>query len=179
MPARTRPRQLRLVNTHLYVIMGVAGSGKSHIGAAFARALDLEFVEGDAFHPPGNVARMASGFPLTDADRAGWLHALALRIRDAKAAGTGLVITCSALKRSYRDVLRAESTELQFVFLRGPRELIGERLAHRTGHFMPAALLDSQFAILEEPAPDEAAWVCDIGQTPERLVAELVARVSA
>jgi gluconokinase len=122
---------------------------------------------------------MASGIPLTDENRAGWLHALAARIRKAKDAGTGLVVTCSALKRSYRDILRAQAPELQFVFLQGPRTLIAERIASRRGHFMPPSLLESQFATLEEPSPDEHAWVCDIRQSPEDLVGALVARVSA
>jgi gluconokinase len=104
---------------------------------------------------------------------------LAARIRDAQDAGTGMVMTCSALKRSYRDILRAQSHQLQFVFLKGPRALIAERLAGRRGHFMHPSLLDSQFATLEEPSPDEDAWACDIRQSPEDLVAALVARTSA
>lgn len=163
----------------LYVVMGVSGSGKSLIGASLARELGIDFVEGDEYHPAENVRRMASGVPLTDDDRAGWLRALAGRIREARDAGAGLVMTCSALKRSYRDVLRAEANELRFVFLRGPRALIADRLAGRRGHFMPASLLDSQFATLEEPSPDEEAWVCDIRESPDDLVAALVARVSA
>jgi gluconokinase len=163
----------------LYVVMGVAGSGKSLIGAAFARALGVDYVEGDEYHPAENVQRMSSGVPLTDEDRAGWLRALAARIGEARAAGTGLVVTCSALKRSYRDVLRAQADDLQFVFLRGPRPLIAERLTSRREHFMPPALLDSQFATLEEPSPDEGAWVCDVRESPQDLVAALVARASA
>jgi gluconokinase len=166
------------VNTGIYVVMGVSGSGKSLIGAAFARALNVAFVEGDAYHPAENVARMAAGIPLTDADRAGWLRALAARIREAEDAGTGLVVTCSALKRSYRDVLRgdADADDVRFIFLKGPRTLIAERLAGRSGHFMPASLLDSQFAALEEPTPDERALECDIAQSPEDIVAALVGR---
>ncbi len=113
---------------------------------------------------------MKAGIPLTDDDRAGWLRSLAARLREAGDAGTGLVLTCSALKRSYRDVLRGGAPDLQFVFLRGPRELIAERLASRRGHFMPASLLDSQFATLEEPSPDEHAWVCDIRESAEDIV---------
>jgi gluconokinase len=158
--------------------MGVSGSGKSLIGASFARELGLGFVEGDDYHPAENVRRMSSGIPLTDDDRAGWLRALAVRIREATDAGTGLVMTCSALKRSYRDVLRAEADELRFIFLRGPQALIAERLAGRRGHFMPASLLESQFATLEEPSPDEEAWVCDVRESPRDLVAALVARAS-
>jgi len=159
--------------------MGVAGSGKSTVGAGLARALGVEFVEGDDYHPAENVERMSRGIPLTDDDRAGWLRMLAARIREANDAGTGLVMTCSALKRSYRDVLRAEARGLRFVFLRGPRALIADRLASRRGHFMPASLLDSQFAALEEPSPGEDAWICDITESPQDLVAALVARASS
>ena len=164
----------------LYVVMGVSGSGKSLIGAAFARALGVEFVEGDSYHPPENVAKMASGIPLRDEDREGWLHALAARLGVARRAGTGLVLACSALKRSYRDLLRAESgaPDLRFVYLRGERSLIAERLAHRSGHFWPASLLNSQFDALEEPAPDERVWVCDVAHPPEDIVAHLTARAA-
>lgn len=168
-----------IVNKGLYVVMGVSGSGKTVIGAALARALGIEFVEGDSYHSPENVKRMASGIPLTDDDRALWLRSLAGRLRKAKDAGTGLVVSCSALKRSYRDILRAEAGEVRFIFLKGQRALIAERLAGRRGHYMPPSLLDSQFAILEEPSPDEDAWVCDINESPMDIVAALVARASA
>jgi gluconokinase len=158
--------------------MGVAGSGKSLIGAALARALGIEFVEGDDYHSHENVERMSRGVPLTDDDRARWLRSLAARIREAKDAGTGLVMSCSALKRSYRDILRAEASDLRFVFLKGERALIAERLTGRRGHFMPPSLLDSQLAALEEPSPDETAWVCDIRTSPQDLVAALVAGAS-
>ena len=166
------------MNSDLYVVMGVSGSGKSLVGAAFARALRVEFVEGDEYHPAENVQRMKAGIPLTDDDRESWLRALAARIREAKRAGTGLVVACSALKRSYRAILRAEAPDLQFVFLRGQRELIAARLAARHGHFMPPSLLESQLATLEDPSADEGAWVCDIAESPEDLVASLVARAS-
>lgn len=159
-------------------MMGVSGSGKSLIGAAFARALGIDFVEGDDYHSAENVQRMSREVPLTDDDRVRWLRSLAVRIRETKDAGTGLVMTCSALKRSYRDVLRAQASELRFVFLRGPPALLAERLASRRGHFMPPSLLDSQLATLEEPSPDEHAWVCDIRESPQDLVAALVARAS-
>ena len=159
--------------------MGVSGSGKSVIGVALADALGVDFVEGDEYHSPENVKRMSSGIPLTDEDRAHWLYLLAARIRKAKDAGIGLVMTCSALKRSYRDILRGGAHELRFVFLRGQRALIAERIAGRRGHFMPTSLLNSQIATLEEPSPDEEAWVCDIRQSPQEIVAALVARASA
>jgi gluconokinase len=158
--------------------MGVCGSGKSAVGAAFAKALGVPFVEGDTYHPPENVERMSKGIPLTDRDREGWLRALAVRLREAKDAGTGLVMSCSALKRAYRDILRSHTPDVQFVFLKGARELLAERLAARRGHFMPASLLDSQLATLEEPSADERAWVCDISQPPERLVAGLLSRTA-
>ena len=168
-----------IVNRGLYIVMGVSGSGKSLIGSAFARALGIDFVEGDAYHPAENVERMASGVPLTDDDRLAWLRALALRLNEAKGAGTGLVMSCSALKRSYRDLLRAEAGDVRFVLLRGSRSLLADRLARRRGHFMPPSLLDSQLATLQEPSPDEEAWVCDIRESLHVLVAALVARASA
>ena len=167
------------MHTGLYVMMGVSGAGKSLIGAQLAGALDVDFVEGDDLHPPENVRRMAAGIPLTDDDRHGWLLAIAARLRVAKVAHAGLVISCSALKRSYRDLLRSNgATDVQFVYLAGGRALLAERLAQRRGHFMPPALLDSQLAILEEPAPDEHAWVCDIRQTPDAIVVDLVRRAA-
>ncbi len=167
------------MNKGLYVVMGVSSSGKSVIGSSLARALHIDFVEGDDYHSAENVARMSSGIPLTDDDRAQWLRALATRLRGAKDAGSGLVMTCSALKRSYRDALRAGAGELQLVYLRGPRSLLAERIAGRRGHFMPPSLLDSQLATLEEPSPDEDTWACDISKSPQDLVAALVKRVSA
>ena len=167
------------MHTGLYVMMGVCGSGKSLIGARLASELGVEFVEGDHLHPPENVARMAAGIPLTDDDRHEWLLAIAERLRDARRAGTGLVISCSALKRSYRDLLRsAGDPDVHFVHLAGSRALIAERMANRRGHFMPATLLESQLAILEEPSPDERAWVCDISHAPHAIVADLVTRAT-
>ncbi len=168
---------MHAVHTGLYVIMGVSGSGKSLVGAKLARGLDIEFVEGDGLHPPDNVKRMAAGMPLTDDDRRGWLIAIAARLREAKRAGIGLVVSCSALKRSYRDLLRSRvEADVRFVYLAGSRALLAERLAQRRGHFMPPALLESQLSILEEPSPDERAWVCDISQAPDAIVADLVKR---
>ena len=157
--------------------MGVSGSGKSLIGSALARALGVEFVEGDDYHPASNVERMSRGIPLTDEDRQGWLRALAARLGDAKDAGTGLVVACSALKQSYRDILRTRARDVRFVYLMGSRALLAERLAERRGHFMPPSLLTSQLDTLEEPSPDEEAWVCDIHEAPQDLIAALVARV--
>jgi gluconokinase len=166
------------VDKDLYVVMGVAGSGKSLIGAALAYALSVAFVDGDDLHSPENIERMASGVPLTDDDRASWLRGIADRMGEAKAAGTGIVVACSALKRAYRDFLRAQAGEVRFVFLTGPRGLIEKRLAHRPGHFMPPSLLDSQLAILEEPGADENVLVCDISKSPDAIVSDLMERLS-
>lgn len=166
-------------HTGLYVIMGVAGSGKSLVGAMLGRALDIMFVDGDDLHPQENVKRMAAGIPLTDEDRHGWLLAIAARLQFAKQAGIGLVVACSALKRRYRDLLRAKGDAgARFVFLQGSQTLLAERLGRRRGHFMPPALLESQLRTLEIPSPDEGAWVVDIRQTPDAIVADLMRRAA-
>jgi gluconokinase len=167
-----------VVNRGVWVVMGVSGSGKTLIGAALAGALGVEFVDGDDYHPAENVKRMAAGIALTDADRAAWLGALASRIREAVDGGVGLVVACSALKRSYRDTLRRADPDLRLIFLKGEREMIAARLADRRGHYMPASLLDSQLATLEEPAPDEHAWVVDIDESPDDVIYHLLARVT-
>ena len=163
----------------LFVVMGVTGAGKSVVGAALAQFLGVEFVDGDDFHSAANIARMSAGIPLTDEDRAEWLGVLAGKIRRARDGGGGIVVACSALKRKYRDILRAGAPELKFILLEGSRSLIAERITQRAGHFMPPSLLDSQLATLEQPAPDERAWAFDIGKTPEEIVATIVARASA
>jgi gluconokinase len=160
----------------LYVVMGVCGSGKSLIGTLLAQNIGIEFVEGDTYHSPENVARMSAGTPLTDDDRRAWLSAIAMRLDASRSAGLGLVVSCSALKRSYRDVLRAGRDDVQFVYLEGTRALLEQRLAGRRGHFMPSSLLDSQLAILEPPSLDERAFVCDIGEPPDVIVDRLLAR---
>lgn len=160
--------------------MGVCGSGKSLIGTQLARELDVEFVEGDDLHPPENVKRMAAGIPLTDDDRQGWLVEIATRLREARQAGVGLVVSCSALKRRYRDLLRSTGdADVRFVYLAGNRAIIAERMANRRGHYMPTTLLESQLAILEEPSADERAWRCDISAAPNAIVADIVARATA
>ena len=163
------------MNTVRYVVMGVSGSGKTTIGSRFAHALGVDYLEGDELHPANNVHKMAAGIPLTDADREPWLRLIAGRLRDAKDANVGLVVASSALKREYRDLLRtAGDANVRFIFLRGAKPLIADRLAARHGHFMPPALLDSQFAALQEPSPDEHAWVYDVGMAPERIVTDLL-----
>ena len=150
--------------------MGVCGCGKSTVGQRLAHELGAAFIEGDAFHPPGNVARMAAGIALTDTDREGWLAALAARLAEAQRANDSAVLACSALKRRYRDLLRRGAPDLRLVHLHANRELLAARLARRVGHYMPASLLDSQLATLENPGPDERAITLDAGAAPERLV---------
>jgi gluconokinase len=156
------------------VMMGVSGCGKSTVGEALAAQLGWRFVEGDSLHPPENVAKMASGQPLGDQDRAGWLEALSAQLAKARLAGQGLVISCSALKRSYRDRLRAGDPQALFVHLAGSRERIAQRLAARTHLYMPASLLESQLADLQPPGGDEQALSLDIAQTPAQLMAAVV-----
>jgi gluconokinase len=154
------------------VFMGVCGCGKSTVARCYAEVSGRTLVEADDFHPPANVAKMKSGQPLTDEDRAGWLAALATRIAEGRVRGEGLVLTCSALKKAYRDRLRQADPELFFVHLSGSRELLSRRLGARQGHFMPASLLDSQLAALEAPqAPAERCLTVDISSPPEVLCA--------
>jgi gluconokinase len=153
-----------------WVVMGVSGCGKSEIGQRLATALDLLFLEGDSFHAAANVAKMAAGTPLTDDDRAGWLLTLQDQIRQATAQGHGLVLSCSSLKRRYRDLLRAGNPALRFAHLSGPRSVIAERMAARVGHYMPPSLLDSQLRDLEPLQPDEAGVVLDLSQSPQQLI---------
>lgn len=146
----------------IIVAMGVSGSGKTTLGRALARELGAEFLEGDRFHPEANVAKMSRGEPLEDADRWPWLDRLAEELARIRQAGGTAVLACSALKRAYRDRLRRGAPELRLLFLKGDKALIRERLRARAQHFMPPGLLDSQFASLEEPGPDEAPIVIDV-----------------
>lgn len=155
------------------VLMGVSGSGKSRVAGLLAGRLGWDVEEGDDLHPPANVAKMASGVPLTDADRWPWLAQVGAWVREHTDAGQSGLITCSALKRSYRDALRGE--HVVFVYLAGDRELIAARLAVRHGHFMPAALLDSQFATLEPPGPDERSITIDIAESVTAEAEQIVA----
>ncbi|MGC2780999.1 MAG: gluconokinase [Bradyrhizobium sp.] len=140
---------------HALVIMGVSGSGKSTIGQALGQRLGWRFEDGDRFHPPGNVAKMSAGHPLTDKDRWPWLQAIADEIARCRAVGEPIIIACSALKKAYRDILVGGNGDVRMVYLRGSQELIADRMKHREGHFMPPGLLASQFATLEPPAADE------------------------
>jgi gluconokinase len=153
------------------VLMGVAGCGKSSVGAALAAALGVPYRDGDDLHPPANVAKMAAGIPLDDADRAPWLGLVGQALAD----GAPLIIGCSALKRRYRDQIRAAVPgPVTFVHLSGTRAVIETRMSARQNHFMPVTLLDSQFAALEPPTADEAALTVDIDQLLEAVVAAIV-----
>ncbi|ADP83563.1 gluconokinase [Pseudofrankia inefficax] len=174
------------------VLMGVSGCGKSTVAAMLSGRLGWPFAEGDDLHPRANVEKMAAGHPLTDLDRWPWLLRVRGWIHDRIEAGEPGVITCSALRRSYRDVLRGRAVDGSgpaaaadvaagagsgaelFVYLRGSRAVIGQRLAARHGHFMPPGLLDSQFATLEEPGPDENRLTVDIGPEPAEVVQTVV-----
>ncbi|MEQ6900275.1 gluconokinase [Nocardioides sp. YIM 152588] len=158
----------------LLVVMGVSGSGKSTVGAALAGRLGVPFADGDDLHPPANIAKMAAGVPLDDADRGPWLDAVGAWL--AAHDGTGAVIACSALKRVYRDRLRGHAPRLRLVHLAGPRGTIARRQADRPGHFMPAALLDSQYDALEPLGADEPGIVLDVGGTVAAVVADYLAR---
>ncbi len=154
------------------VVMGVSGCGKTTLGEMLAGALGWPFDEGDRYHPPANVAKMAAHIPLEDADRWPWLEALARLIAGHERAGESSVLACSSLKRAYRDVLRSGGSRVRFVHLHGPREVLAARLAARKGHFFPPDLLASQFATLETLAPDEDGFVVDLALDPEAQVAE-------
>ena len=170
---------MTVMRSDIFVVMGVSGCGKSTVGAQLAATLGLEFLEGDTLHPPGNVARMAAGVALSDADRAGWLQTLADRIGEARLAGAGLVLSCSALKRAYRDILRQGAPDLHFLYLHGDYELLAARMATRTGHYMPLSLLASQLSTLEAPGADENAQSFDVTSPSEAIVAAVVARWSS
>lgn len=160
------------------VVMGVAGSGKSTLAAVLAERLGCEMAEADTFHSPANVAKMSAEIPLNDEDRAPWLRAIAAWIAERDRASRSAVVTCSALKRAYRDVLRAASPRLFFLHLTGPREVIAKRMQHRPGHYMPVSLLDSQFSTLEPLAPDERGIVVEVCRPPDALATEALAALS-
>lgn len=159
------------------VVMGVSGSGKSTVAELLAEQLGWEFREGDDLHPPENVAKMASGRPLNDEDRAPWLALIAEWIGERTCAGQTGVVTCSALKRSYREVLRSKAapdSRVIFVHLVGTRHRIDERLSERTGHFMASSMLASQLATLEPLEPDEDGIRVDVGPPPDEIVARIL-----
>jgi carbohydrate kinase (thermoresistant glucokinase family) len=163
----------------IVVVMGVSGSGKSTVAALLAGALGCQFQEGDDLHPPENVAKMRGGTPLTDADRLPWLRKIAEEIDGWRARGECGVLTCSALKRSYRDIVIGNRRDVVLVYLKGSPDLIYRRMAARHEHFMPVALLDSQFATLEEPTPDEHPIIIDVGGKPAEIAHEIVRQLEA
>jgi gluconokinase len=154
------------------VVMGVSGSGKSTVGAALAQRLRVPFGDGDDLHPPANVAKMTAGQPLNDDDRYPWLEAIGKWLADHHDGG---VMSCSALKRKYRDQLRRHCADVEFLHLSGSPEVISKRQASRPGHFMPASLLQSQFATLEPLEPDEHGIAIDVDQNIDSIVDDYIA----
>jgi gluconokinase len=164
---------LRVPVPPLLTVMGVSGSGKTTVGAALAQRLRVPYADADDFHPPENVAKMSAGIPLDDTDRAPWLETIGAWLADHAASGG--VTSCSALRRRYRDVLRAGAPDQLFVHLDGTREVIARRVAGRPGHFMPVSLLDSQFATLEPLDDDENGLVLDLARSVDDLVTDYLA----
>ena len=164
-----------MIPANAVVVMGVAGSGKTSVGERVAARLGVPFRDADGFHPPANIAKMSSGVPLDDADRWPWLDAIGAALRDAP---SGIVVACSALKRVYRQRIRAVAGRpVTFVFLDGDRATLASRLGGRRGHFMPASLLDSQLATLEPPGPDEGAVRVSIEPRLDTVVAAVLSRL--
>jgi ribose 5-phosphate isomerase A len=163
----------------ILVIMGVSGAGKSTVARELAARLGWAFEEGDALHPEANVAKMHAGIPLTDADRQPWLERVAAWIDDQRASKQPGIITCSALKRSYRRIIIGDRPEVRLVYLRGGHDLIAEHLAGREGHFMPPSLLQSQIDTLEEPGPDEDPLTVDVGPPAAQVADEIIRLLGA
>jgi gluconokinase len=159
------------------IVMGVSGSGKSTIGALLAERLGWPFADADGFHPPENVAKMAAGIPLTDADRWPWLDAIAAHIGAARQAGQPVVVACSALRRAYRERLRAGHGDLLFLHLSGAPEVIAARQAARQGHFMPPSLMASQFATLEDTVAEPDAVTVSVKASPDEVVEAALAHL--
>jgi gluconokinase len=164
-------------NVSVIVVMGVSGAGKSTIAALLAARLGWIYEDADWFHPPANLEKMHAGKPLTDEDRWPWLEAIAAWIDATRRKGGHGVIACSALKRAYRDILVGDRRDVRIVYLKGERELIARRTALRHGHFMPASLLDSQFAALQEPREDERPIVVSIDAHPHAIADTVTARL--
>ena len=161
----------------ILIIFGVSGAGKTTVGKLLARELGWSFIEADDFHPAANIEKMRSGHPLTDKDRWPWLEQLRQQIERSFSAGENAVLACSTLKRAYRDRLRV-SDEVKFVFLSGDYALVEKQLRSRHGHFMNAALLQSQFDDLEEPKADENVLTIELGRTPEEIVESIKAKLN-
>ena len=172
--AHNRP----MVLPKVLVVMGVSGSGKTTVGKLLAERLGWHYQEGDALHPPENVAKMSAGTPLSDADRIPWLQLIANRIDAWRSSGEAGVVTCSALKRAYRDVLVHGRDDVRIVFLDGTQDLIAARLATRKGHFMPPGLLASQFKTLERPDADERPIIVSIDAPIERIIDDIFTQLN-
>jgi len=168
-----------MARPNILVLMGVSGCGKTTVGEMLAECLGWRFLEGDDLHPPANIAKMKSGTPLDDADRKPWLEAIAARIDQWRAQEAQGVVACSALKRAYRDILIGDRDDVGLVFLNGSKELIAARLAARSDHFMPPGLLDSQFATLQPPGPDEHPITIAIDAPAAELVTRILAALAA
>ncbi len=184
MPPDRQPQRVwsaALVNTItkpvIAVVMGVSGSGKTTVAVLLSAGLGCQFQEGDDLHPAANVEKMRSGTPLTDADRLPWLQKIADELDGWRARGESGVLTCSALKRSYRDIIVGGRTDVTLVYLKGSHDLIHRRMTARHEHFMPVALLDNQFATLQEPTPDERPITVDVAGRPIDIVAEIVSQL--
>jgi gluconokinase len=161
------------------VVMGVSGSGKTTVAAMLAGRLGWEFADADDFHPAANILKMHAGTPLTDQDRAPWLATMAAWINASRSVGRHGVLACSALKRAYRQVLTDGQDDVRLVYLRGDKALISSRQAARHNHFMPASLVDSQFATLEEPGPDEHAVTVSVAPRPPAILDSIIAAIGA
>ncbi len=158
----------------IIVVMGICGSGKTTLGRLLAEHLGYRFVEGDDYHTPEHVAKMAAGKPLSDADRWPWLRRLSEAMGEWDEAGENVVVSCSALRRDYRALLRKGAPDVRFIFLEGAVELVRERMASREGHFMPVALIDSQIEALEDPRGEVGVIAVDINATPAKIVNRVI-----
>jgi carbohydrate kinase (thermoresistant glucokinase family) len=177
--ARASGKTTPVARAIVVVVMGVSGSGKTTVAAMLAGRLHWRFEEGDALHSAANIAKMSQGIPLTDEDRRPWLQAIAAVITGWIDEGQSGVVACSALKQAYRRIIIDGNPAVRLVYLQGSRELIQRRMAMRHGHFMPLALLDSQFDTLEEPTPEEHALVISIDRRPDEIVTEIATAVAA
>ncbi|SDR50628.1 gluconate kinase, SKI family [Rhizobiales bacterium GAS191] len=160
------------------VLMGVSGAGKTTIATLLAKRLGWPYRDADEFHPKANIDKMKSGVPLTDEDRWPWLRAIAAWIDEERANGRHAVVTCSALKRSYREIIIGDRRDVRLVFLKGDKGLLAQRLKARHGHFMPPALLKSQFDDLEEPGPAENPVTVSVDATPDEIVSHILSRLA-
>jgi gluconokinase len=177
MSKETRPANSSAATT-IMIVMGVSGCGKSTIGALLASRLRWEFEDADWFHPASNIDKMHNGIPLTDEDRWPWLEAIAAWIDKTRQSGEHAVVACSALKRSYRDILIGNRADVRLVYLKGEEALIARRFAARHEHTMPQALLHSQFEALEEPGPDEKPITVSIEPKPREIAAEILSALN-